>query len=168
MVGEIDEDVIATRMQTRQKVNERLILKRTNNDEYVINEVDSFDKIYNIISGSRLPGGVLDTLIVETNKGTYQVIGEYNIRYVLNDGKSKVCKQGGIEVDSPTLLPSAFFIMDVKKKGDYVIGYAITGGGYGHGVGMSQNAAKNMALLGFDSTGILTFFYEGSNVKTIY
>jgi stage II sporulation protein D len=122
--------------------------------------VDSFDKIYNIISGSRLPGGVLDTLIVETNKGTYQVIGEYNIRYVLNDGKSKVCKQGGIEVDSPTLLPSAFFILDVKKKGDYVIGYAITGGGYGHGVGMSQWGAKVLAEDGKSAEDIVKFFFK--------
>ena len=167
-VGEIDADVIATRMQTRQNANKKLVLKQSNNDGYVTNEVTSFNEIYNISCGSRLPGGVLDTLIIETDKGTYQVIGEYNIRYVLNDGKAKVFKQDGTEAASPTLLPSAFFVMDVEKENGCVTGYNITGGGYGHGVGMSQNGAKNMTLTGIDSTGILTFFYEGSKVKTIY
>lgn len=168
MVGELDATVIAERMQARQKANKNLILKHSQNDEYVTNEVESFDVIFNITCGQRLPGGVLDSLFIETDKGTYKVIGEYNIRYVLNDGKAKVCKQGGSEVASPTLLPSAFFVMDVQMKGECVSGYAITGGGYGHGVGMSQNGAKNMALEGMDSTQILTFYYDGSTVKAVY
>ena len=42
------------------------------------------------------------------------------------------------------------------------------GGGYGHGVGMSQNAARNMALDSKNYNEILTFFYEGTEIKTIY
>lgn len=168
MVGEIDAEAVAARMQTRQKANKNLVLKCTNDDNYVINEVESFTEIYNITCGRRGAGGVLDSLFIETDCGTYQVIGEYNIRYVLNNGEAMVVKQGGIEATSPTLLPSAFFVMDVFKDGDCVIGYEITGGGYGHGVGMSQNGAKNMALAGMDSSQILTFFYEGSIVNTVY
>ena len=38
-----------------------------------------------------------------------------------------------------------------------VVGYNIIGGGFGHGVGMSQNGAKNMALQGLGAEQILNF-----------
>ncbi len=164
----LDATLIASRLQTRQKANKSLILKQNKNDEYVIKEVEPFKKIYNISCGERLDGGVLDALYIETDKGNYKVIGEYNIRYILNDGTAKVSKQDGSIADSPTLLPSAYFVLDVVKDKDCVTGYAVTGGGYGHGVGMSQNGAKNMALAGKSSLEILTFFYEGSNVTSVY
>lgn len=45
-----------------------------------------------------------------------------------------------------------------------MIGYNIIGGGFGHGVGMSQNGAKNMALQGLGAEQILNFFYEGCKI----
>lgn len=167
-VEEIDANVIASGMKTRQKANKNLILKQDKNDKYVASEVENFSEIYNITLGKRGQGGVLDSLYIETDCGTYQIIGEYNIRYVLNNGEAMVVKQDGTEVSSPTLLPSAFFVMDVIKEDDNVKGYEITGGGYGHGVGMSQNGAKHMAQAGMDSTQILNFFYDGSIVNTVY
>lgn len=47
-------------------------------------------------------------------------------------------------------------------------GYCIYGGGYGHGIGMSQNGAKNMALAGMDAEEILAFFYEQSEMEQLY
>jgi len=44
----------------------------------------------------------------------------------------------------------------------------LSGGGYGHGVGMSQNAAKHMAEEGMDHKEILTFFYQGCLLDHIY
>lgn len=46
-----------------------------------------------------------------------------------------------------------------------VKGYEITGGGFGHGAGMSQNAAKAMALDGMTAEEILRFFYEGCSLE---
>ena len=43
--------------------------------------------------------------------------------------------------------------------------YTFSGGGYGHGVGMSQNGAKNLANLGYDAKDILEFYYEGCEVR---
>ncbi len=42
--------------------------------------------------------------------------------------------------------------------------YVIHGSGYGHGVGMSQYGAKDMAEAGFDYKQILTFYYTGVEV----
>lgn len=167
-VESLDATAIASRLQARQKANKALVLKQNKNDEYVTKEVEVFKKIYNISCGERLAGGVLDALYIETDKGNYKVIGEYNIRYVLNNGTAKVSKQDGSQVESSTLLPSAYIVLDIVKDKDCVSGYKVTGGGYGHGVGMSQNGAKNMALAGKKSSEILNFFYKGSNVQTVY
>lgn len=43
--------------------------------------------------------------------------------------------------------------------------FTVWGGGYGHGVGMSQNGAQQMAREGNDYKDILTFFYEGAEVR---
>ena len=65
---------------------------------------------------------------------------------------------------------------DAKKNDQFVIAmthhpmispspfYNIIGGGFGHGVGMSQNGAKNMALQGLGAEQILNFFYEGCEI----
>ena len=45
--------------------------------------------------------------------------------------------------------------------------FEIYGGGYGHGVGMSQNGAQGMAKDGMGYEEILKFFYEGVTVETI-
>ena len=37
----------------------------------------------------------------------------------------------------------------------------LTGGGYGHGVGLSQNGAKAMANLDYGYEDILDFYYPG-------
>ena len=49
-----------------------------------------------------------------------------------------------------------------------MVGYTIVGGGYGHGIGMSQNGAKHMAEAGLTGEEILAFFYEGSRIETMY
>ena len=81
---------------------------------------------------------------------------------------SKVVRQDGSEVASPSLLPSGYFSITTSKEDDIVVGYTLSGGGYGHGVGMSQNGAKEMAKKGFGSNEILTFFYQSCQVRDIY
>ena len=102
------------------------------------------------------------------SEGTYAVRTEYNIRYILNNGSYSIVRRDGTEVASKTLLPSAFFMVTTGKEDGNVIGYTVVGGGYGHGIGMSQNGARNMAQAGLTEEEILTFFYEGSRIETIY
>ena len=74
--------------------------------------------------------------------------------------------------DSPyagnLLLPSAYLIIDVVKKDKNVVGYTIIGGGYGHGVGMSQNGARAMGLSHADCESILSFYFQGSQLDKLY
>ncbi len=46
-------------------------------------------------------------------------------------------------------------------------GYAFVGGGFGHGVGMSQTGAYNLGELGWSSDRILSFYYPGTQVQPL-
>ncbi len=167
-VKDLDEEKILSLMQKRYEANANLILTKDKNGDYISSPVKKLGKIKSIHIDKRGPGGVADELIIEGTKNVYKIISEYNIRYVLNDGESKVIRQDGSETASSTLIPSAYIIITTSKEKDVVIGYTIVGGGYGHGVGMSQNAAKSMAAKGLDAQNILTFFYQACEVKKAY
>ncbi len=53
--------------------------------------------------------------------------------------------------------------LDKMKKDDELI-FTFTGRGYGHGVGMSQLGAREMALQGFSFQQIIAFYYSGSRL----
>ena len=90
---------------------------------------------------------------------------EYHVRAVVTDGETKAELQNDNTYACGNLLPSAFFIIKTKKSEELVNGIQITGGGFGHGVGMSQNGAKNLADLGYEAKDILEFYYEGCEVR---
>lgn len=135
--------------------------------EFVSKPIKSLGNIEEICIEKRNAGGVADELIIYGTKAVVKVISELNIRYVLNDGVTKVIRKTGDYVNSPKILPSAFFIIDTFKEDGYVVGYKLSGGGYGHGVGMSQNGAKAMAADGKSHEEILTFFYKNCRIKSI-
>lgn len=166
-VKKLEPEHIYEALKNRYEANHNLVLT-LEKGEYTGKDIKAFTKVQDIFIEKRGDGGVADELVLVTDEGTYKVISEYNIRYVLNDGESQVLRQDGSRVDSPRLLPSGFFVMDVNKKKDYVAGYSISGGGYGHGVGMSQNGARAMALSGYTAGQILGFFYTGCHIENIY
>ena len=162
-VKEIDVDRILETLKNRYEANGKLILTLKDGD-YSSQNIKNFSKVTDITIVKRGPGGVADELVIATDKGTYKIISEYNIRAVLCDGVTWVVRQDGSEVSMPSLLPSAFFVIEPSHDKKNVVGYNIIGGGFGHGVGMSQNGAKNMALQGLGAEQILNFFYEGCKI----
>ena len=162
-VKEIDTDRMLETLKKRYEANGKLILT-LKDDDYSSQSIKAFSKVTGITIVKRGPGGVADELVIATDKGTYKIISEYNIRAVLCDGVTGVVRQDGSEVNMPTLLPSAFFVIEPSHDKKNVVGYNIIGGGFGHGVGMSQNGAKNMALHGLGAEQILNFFYEGCEI----
>ena len=162
-VKEIDADRMLETLKKRYEANGKLILT-LKDDDYSSQSIKAFSKVTGITIVKRGPGGVADELVIATDKGTYKIISEYNIRAVLCDGVTMVVRQDGSEVSMPNLLPSAFFVIEPSHDKKNVVGYNIIGGGFGHGVGMSQNGAKNMALHGLGAEQILNFFYEGCEI----
>ena len=162
-VKEIDTDRMLEVLKKRYDANPKLILTLKDGD-YSSQSIKAFSKVTDLSVVKRGAGGVADEMVIVTDKGTYKVISEYNIRAVLCDGVTKVLRQDGSEVNMPNLLPSAFFVIEPSHDKKNVVGYNIIGGGFGHGVGMSQNGAKNMALQGLGAEQILNFFYEGCEI----
>ncbi|MDE7222951.1 MAG: SpoIID/LytB domain-containing protein, partial [Acetatifactor sp.] len=165
-VKTLQPDRIRRQLQSRYEANDSLVLTQDGED-YVSSPIGTFHEIRNLTVVARGAGGVADELLIETDQDTYKVISENSIRYVLCDGETKVRRQDGSQVAMNTLLPSAFFTIEIAKDGDCVIGYNLTGGGFGHGVGMSQNGARAMAQEGYSALDILRFFYEGICVREI-
>jgi SpoIID/LytB domain protein len=46
-------------------------------------------------------------------------------------------------------------------------GYRFIGGGFGHGVGMSQTGAYNLGKQGYSSEQILEFYFPGTELQPI-
>ena len=76
-------------------------------------------------------------------------------------------KNDGTELTGWSTLPSAFFSVDETARDEEkdIRTFTIWGGGYGHGVGMSQNGAQEMAREGKNYEEILMFFYDGVEIR---
>ena len=125
-------------------------------------------RIREIYVAERGPGGVASRLLIEGEKASVLVCTEHNIRYALCDGTTEVIRQDGSRAQAASMVPSAFFSIETSKEDGFVVGYTLNGGGFGHGVGLSQNGARNMALQEVDAEGILEFFYKGCSLRSIY
>lgn len=158
-VDNIDTSRMLENLARRYETNPELILTLVGN-QYISKPIEELDVVVDLQIDKRGSGGVADELIIITEKNIYKVITEFNIRYILNNGGGSVKRQDGTSVSMPILLPSAFIILENQYKSGELIGYEIIGGGFGHGAGMSQNAAKAMALEGMTAEEILTFFFE--------
>ena len=170
-VPELNRKTILKALQSRYAANPQLVLT-LKDGEFVSAPIKELSQIKELYISKRGSGGVAAELVIDTGKHTYKVLTENSIRYVLCSGEDVVIRQDGSESTPGTLLPSGFFVLEAEKAGGKedgkVIGYKLTGGGFGHGVGMSQNGAKNMAAAGYKAEDILKFYYEGCDVRHIY
>lgn len=135
------------------------------NEKEAVNECpNQLGAVQGITVTKRLPGGVVDEIKISGSTNTYFVKGELAIRNVLCEGTTPVIRQDESQYLVKTTLPSAFFMVEVGMEDANMVQYKLYGGGFGHGVGMSQNGAKNMADAGFTAEEILQFFYENVSV----
>lgn len=86
---------------------------------------------------------------------------EYKVREFLSPRGCMITEKGGTETIGENLLPSAYFTME-SYPGEKIV---LTGGGYGHGVGMSQNGANGMAKEGYTFGEILEYFFKDTELK---
>ena len=157
------------------KIAEKLVSRLENYPNYVFTSKDGASwghtpleegfVITEIEVKRRGAGGTIEELLVTTDKGNFLVKNEYHVRAVVTDGEAKAELQNDNTYACGNLLPSAFFMIETEKNNDQVTGIKITGGGFGHGVGMSQNGARNLADLGYSAKDILEFYYEGCEVR---
>lgn len=166
--------VIDNNLAARYNNNPDLILTMTSEEkggkEAVFESipVDTVGDIVDISVIKRESSGIISELLIEGSKNTIKVRTEYIIRSLLAPTYDKVTRQDESYVEKLSMLPSAFFMIDKKETGGKLSSIKLTGGGYGHGVGMSQNAVKTMADSGKEYEEIVSYFYKGTKMGFIY
>ena len=139
---------------------EATIPQETLNNLIELNTAKDIGELKNIEITKQGAGGVALQLTVTGTTKTITVETENKIRAALGGTGYQITKQDGTVIQSTKLLPSAFFTIEKNGKS-----YIIKGGGYGHGIGMSQNGANEIAKTGKTYEQILQFFYSGTQVK---
>ena len=127
-----------------------LIISNTGKDIGMLKNVEITKRGAGDIAIEMMATGEKGNVVVKTENKIRAALGGEGYEIVLNDGSLTGSKE---------LLPSAFFT--IKKEEGFFI---IEGGGFGHGIGMSQNGANEMAKQGADYKEILELFYDNIEI----
>lgn len=128
-------------------------------------KISDIGTITNLVMEERSTGGIGKVLTAEGTEGTRRIQGEGSIRSVLGNEELVITKQDGTTVTGWPSLPSSFIAIRCGEPDEnQVTVFTIYGGGYGHGVGMSQNGAQAMAKAGKTYREILEFFFDGIEI----
>lgn len=161
------EELMSNLTEGQKDTPEDILVWKEEEQSYVSEAPAAFEQIRNIEVTGRGSGGVACTLEITTDKQKIQINGQHTIRKLLAFKSNQIVRQDGSVVKNFSLLPSGFFLLETEKEGENVKGLKICGGGFGHGVGMSQNGANQMAKLGKNYREILSFFYQGAEIGTL-
>ena len=155
--------------EAKQKMEneEDLILYKVGNETYLSckpKEIGTIQKAEIIERGA---GGIALSLRLTGTKETVLIRYQTNIRTLLAPNNDILYRQDESQSKGMSLLPSAFIAIDpVTEDGEDA--FLITGGGYGHGLGMSQNGANTMAKEGKSYEEILKHFYPDTGLEFLY
>ncbi len=131
-------------------------------------KIGGVGRITGLTITERGPGGIARALKVVGTEGSKTFTGQSKIRSVLGNAALTYNRKDGSTSTGWDTLPSGFiYIENEGADEDQVTTFTIYGGGYGHGVGMSQNGAQGMAKAGKSCAEILRFFYSGCEVVDI-
>jgi stage II sporulation protein D len=117
-------------------------------------------KVYEINVLERSNSGRVLEIEFVTENGTFYEYKDkvrWALQYINNNGGQSV------------LLSTLFYIEPiVDKKSKDVVGFKAYGGGWGHGVGLSQTGAMGMAVKGYTYDEILKHYYQGIELVQKY
>ena len=136
------------------------------NGTIIASHVGGVGKITGVSVTERGPGGVAMKLLVKGSEGEITISGQNAIRSALGDASLTLTLMDGKTSDGWSLLPSGFLAIEETGTDEQgVVQFRVYGGGYGHGVGMSQNGAQGMAKAGMGYEEILKYFYDGVTIE---
>ena len=132
----------------------QVIYKRQDVEEIIRKKSGiDFGTLQNIIPLERGPSGRIYKLKIEGSKRSMIVGKELEIRRWLSESH---------------LLSSAFIVSKTSAVDGSVESFTLTGGGWGHGVGLCQIGAAVMASKGFKVEEILAHYFTGAILKKLY
>ena len=97
----------------------------------------------------RSRSGRMLTLAIDTDLGKLQ-LHKNEIRSALEPPRSTL-----------------FYLQPIYSDNKQLQGYTFIGGGFGHGVGLSQYGSYNLAKLGWSAEQILAFYYPQTKIKPL-
>lgn len=129
------------------------------------------DAVRDIRVLNRRKSGMIAGIMVETEHFRVSVMSQHAVRQALCGVQDVVTKNDGSSYIMGEILPSAYFYIEKihdnnGETGDNLKQIIIHGAGFGHGCGMSQNGAKNLAERGLTAAQILAYYYNG-DIKDI-
>lgn len=131
-------------------------------------KIGGVGRITGLTITERGPGGIARALKVVGTEGSKTFVGQSKIRSILGNTALTLNRKDGSTSTGWDTLPSGFIY--IEKEGadeNQVTAFTIYGGGYGHGVGMSQNGAQGMAKTQKSCAEILRYFYSGCEIVDI-
>lgn len=139
------------------------ILAQNAEGKYVKKSISSIGELVDIKVTKRGESGIIEEMELTGTEESILVKGQTNARSLFSPELVTVHKQDGSEIKDWKTLPSAYFYIDTDEDG-----YIIQGGGFGHGVGLSQNGANDMAKLGYNASDIIAHYYTAVELKDMY
>lgn len=141
---------------------------KTDSGKYVQSDISSVGAIKDIVVSQRGSSGVIKQIIIYGEDNTIQIDSEYAIRVVLGNDNVPLTLCDGSR-NAQRYLPSGFFYLDKSyDENGIATQYTIVGGGFGHGVGMSQNGVKAMNDRGYNAEDILSHYYPHTDLLNVY
>lgn len=133
---------------------------------------DPLGELLDLVPAQRGGGGILMAVDIVGSHGTWRVEREYYIRQVL---RPQIASGQPIELvlndgsgrGNFSLLPSAFVIWELERENQQLISASFYGGGFGHGVGMSQYGVRELTRRGWSRNQILEHYFPGTSIALV-
>ena len=157
-----------------QEKNNELVTIKDKDGSFKKGEPKDLGKIQGIEIVQRGQSGVVQVVEITFENKTIRLATENAIRKGISPTKISIGEEiylqrkGQDPLVGQSMLPSGFFsINEMKNEEDSLTGIAFYGGGYGHGVGLSQYGAKNLSEAGDSSEEILKKYFKGVEVAKV-
>ncbi len=162
-----------TAEQMRQAINDHLyeriqamgenILAKNASGSFEKKSISTIGEIQDIKVTKRGDSGIIMEMLLTGSEETVMVKGQANARALFSPENVGIEKQDGTIVKGWKGLPSAYFYIEQTDQG-----YTLHGGGFGHGVGLSQNGANDLAKLGYGAGDIISHYFTAVELLDMY
>lgn len=125
---------------------------------------ETYGKLKKLKVNKRSTSGYVLSLTMVFEKGERTIEKENEIRYALGKYLLDLDLADGTNKHRASSVPSACFEIKSQKKGTIVL----TGGGFGHGIGMSQYGADAMGKEGKKWQEILGFYFKDVTFTNVF
>lgn len=160
-------DELKEKIGQRQKINPDnfTFYSTVNKKPKKVSSLKGFGGVKAMSCTKRGRSGAILVLTIQFEFGKVEIKSEYNIRAIVGCAMEQITYADGTTDTGSGFLPSAYFSISFDEKSRR---YLLTGGGNGHGMGMSQYGAAGMAKEGWEYRQILAFFYDGAKVQKVH